>query len=239
MTPGARQTWRAVAATLGACLLVTLVAWAALIGPSSVLTGPGPIMGAPTSTPTETPAEVETMDREDVEQREYGAATSIIANVIGGAIQLFAVVVMGFMAWLLARRAVRSWRMRRRVDAPPDVEFESLAAGDPHRVRRAIETDADEQLRLLLEGHPRNAIVACWHRFEVQAVEAGLARHPWETSSEFALRLLERADVDPAPVSRLLELYREARFSEHDLDEDDRAAAADALRQIQSHVVRR
>lgn len=240
MTPGARQTWCAVAATLGACLLVMLVAWAALIGPSSVLTGPGPVMDATTSTPTETPAEVETMDREDVAQREYGATTSIIVNVIGGAIQLFCVLAIGFMAWLLARRAMRSWRLRRRYDGPPlDVEFESLADGDPHRVRRAIETDAEEQLRLLLEGQPRNAIVACWHRFEVQAVDAGLARHPWETSSEFALRLLERADIDPAPVSRLLELYREARFSQHDLDEDDRDAAAAALRQIQSPAVRR
>lgn len=239
MTPGARQTWRAVAATLGACLLVMLVAWAALIGPSSVLTGPGPIMRATVSTPTETPVEVETMDREDIEQREYGAATSIIANVIGGAIQLFCVVAMGFLVWLLARRAVRSWRLRRRIDAPPDVEFESLADGDPQRVRRVMADDAEEQLRLLLEGHPRNAIVACWHRFEVQAVEAGLARHPWETSSEFALRLLDRADVDPHAVTRLLELYREARFSEHDLGEGDRDEAADALRQIQSHVVRR
>jgi hypothetical protein len=97
-------------------------------------------------------------------------------------------------------------------------------------------TDADEQLRLLLDGQPRNAIVACWHRFEMQAVEAGLARQPWETSSEFALRMLERADVDATAVSRLMELYREARFSEHDLDESHRTAAAAALRRIQAQA---
>ncbi|MEO5663755.1 MAG: DUF4129 domain-containing protein [Nocardioides sp.] len=239
MTPGARHMWRAVGATMGACLLVTLVAWAALIGPSSVLTGPGPIMGpTTTSTPTETPPLEQEMDREDVAQKEYGPATSIIVNVIGGAIQLFCVVAMGFVAWWIARRAARSWRLRRRHDTPLDAEFELLEDGHPERVRRTMIADADEQLRLLLEGHPRNAIVACWHRFEVQAVEAGLSRHPWETSSEFALRLLDRAEIDPAPVSRLLELYREARFSEHDLDEGDRDAAAAALRQIQSQVVR-
>ena len=41
-----------------------------------------------------------------------------------------------------------------------------------------------------------------------------MARQQWETSSEFALRLLDAADVDPEAVTRLLELYREARFSE-------------------------
>jgi hypothetical protein len=70
----------------------------------------------------------------------------------------------------------------------------------------------------------------------MQGVESGLPRHPWETSSEFALRMLARADVDSGPVSRLLDLYREARFSGHDLDESDRAAAAAALREIQAQV---
>jgi hypothetical protein len=103
-------------------------------------------------------------------------------------------------------------------------------------VRTAMADDAEEQLRLLLDGEPRNAIVACWHRFEMQALESGLPRHPWETSSEFALRMLDRADVDSAAVNRLLELYREARFSEHDLVESHRTAAAGALREIHVQV---
>lgn len=240
MTQGASGTWRAVAATVGACLLVTLVGWAALIGPSQVFTGPGPSPSTETTTTSEAPIdEAKEKDREDVAQQEYGTATTIIANVIGGAIQLFCLVGMVFVAWWLARRAVRAWRLRRRYDAPPDTDFETLVGGDPQRVRRAIEADAEEQLRLLLAGEPRNAIVACWHRFEMQAVDAGLPRHPWETSSEFALRMLERADVDSGAVSRLLDLYREARFSEHDLDESDRAAAVVALREIQSQVAGR
>ena len=238
MTRGAwGGTWRAVVATMGACLLVILVGWAALIGPSQVFTGPGPLPSSETTTTSEAPIEeVEATDREDIERREYGTATSIIANVIGGAIQLVCLLGMMFVAYLLSRRAVRAWQLRRHFDAPESADFETLEGGHPHRVRRAMATDADEQLRLLSEGAPRNAIVACWHRFEVQAVEAGLPRHPWETSAEFALRMLERADVDAAAVSRLLDLYREARFSKHDLDESDRAAAGAALRDIQAHV---
>ncbi|UUZ58173.1 DUF4129 domain-containing protein [Nocardioides sp. B-3] len=240
MTPGARQTWRAVAATLGACLLVTLVSWAALIGPSPVLTGPGPMADSANTTTTEPPIdEVETRAEDLSEGPERGNLGSLVITVIGGLIVVFAAAMLVLSAYLPGRRARTARRFRRTVDPPADVDFETLAAGDPQRVRRVMASDADEQLRLLLEGHPRNAIVACWHRFELQAVEAGLARHPRETSSEFALRLLDRADVDPRAVSRLLELYREARFSEHDLDEDDRDAAAAALRQIRAHVVRR
>ncbi len=208
--------------------------------PVQVFTGPGPSPSTVTTTTTEAPAdEVEEKDREDVAQQEYGTATTIIANVIGGAIQLFCLVGMVFVAYWLGRRAVRAWRLRRRFDVPPDVDFETVEPGHPQRVRKAMAADAEEQLRMLLEGVPRNAIVACWHRFEMQAVDAGLPRHPWETSAEFALRMLERAEVDSGAVSRLLDLYREARFSEHDLGEPDRAAAVAALREIHGQVVAR
>ena len=239
MTPGARHAWRTIAATVGACLLVTLVGWAALIGPSPVLTGPGPSPGASTTTTSEPPIdEIDTTGDNVVEEKERGTLGSIIITVVGGAVAVFAALAIAFLAYLLGRRAWTAWQFRRRYDAPPDVDFETVGSGEPTRARRAMASDAEEQLRLLLEGQPRNAIVACWHRFEVQAVEAGLSRHPWETPSEFALRLLEGAEVDPAAVSRLLELYREARFSEHDLDEGDRAAAVAALRDIQTRVVR-
>ena len=239
MTHGAGQAWRAVAATVGACLLVTLVGWAALVGPSSVLTGPGPLISATTTTTTTLPIEeIDTAAENVARSSESGPLGSIILTIVGGVMVLFAAILIGWLGYLLVLRARAAWTARRRFEAPPDVAFDVLGSGGPANARRAMASDVDEQLRLLLEGQPRNAIVACWHRFEVQAVEAGLSRHPWETPSEFALRLLERAEVDPAAVSSLLELYREARFSKHDLDEQDRGRAAAALRTIQSQVVR-
>ncbi|HXH80492.1 DUF4129 domain-containing protein [Nocardioides sp.] len=234
MTSGA---WRAAAATAVTCVLVTMVGWAALIGPSEVFTGPGPQPSSETTTTSEAPVEdVKELQRKDIEEREYGAATIIIANVIGGAIQLFVLVGMGWVAYLLLRRARRAWQLRRHFEAPATADFDILEAGHPERVRRMMADDAEAQLALLLDGEARNAIVACWHRFEVQAHHAGLPRRPWETSSEFALRMLELAEVDSPAVSRLLALYREARFSEHPMAEDDRRAAAEALRQIQSSI---
>ncbi len=227
----------AVLAVLGSCVLVVLVAWASVIGPSDVFSGPGPTPSTETTTTTATPtAEAEGTGRDGVEQRRYGPTASLVINLVGGAIQLAAFLLMVGAVFLLLRRGKRAWELRRRYERPPSMSFAVVTDGAPERVRDAIRDDAAAQHRLLLEGEPRNAIVACWHRFEAQAERAGLPRHAWETSSEFALRMLDVAAVDPGSVSKLLTLYREARFSEHDLGEVDRQAARAALTQIQSQV---
>ena len=99
----------------------------------------------------------------------------------------------------------------------------------PARVAREMLADAQEQRQTLLEGSPRNAVVACWSRFESQGGAAGVERRAWETSSEYTLRMLDLVDAYEPAVSRLGALYREARFSEHELTEADRQDAIDAL----------
>ena len=69
-------------------------------------------------------------------------------------------------------------------------------------------------------------------RFEIQGDRAGVGRHSWETSSEFALRMLERVDAESGAVNRLAGLYREARFSDHEITESHRADALVALDRI-------
>ena len=110
------------------------------------------------------------------------------------------------------------------------VDFDVL--DDPEPLADEIRAVAVDQLALLLGGTPRNAIVACWDRFEEQAERVHAARKDWETSSEFTLRLLERVSADPGAVSRLEALYHEARFSTHEIDESRRQAAVEALQAI-------
>ena len=119
---------------------------------------------------------------------------------------------------------------RSRSARPEQVEFDVL--DDPESLAEEIRRDAADQLELLLVGTPRNAIVACWDRFEEQAERVQAARQPWETSSEFTLRLLDRVSADSAAVSRLERLYHEARFSTHEIDESRREAAVEALHAI-------
>ncbi|GAB3770140.1 hypothetical protein FB382_000703 [Nocardioides ginsengisegetis] len=228
-----RATATAVSAVVGCVLLVAvLVTWAATIGPGDVLTGDGPathrvtatqsselesLSGSPTATATNP------VQRHDVNP---------VARTIGSALlSVFLVsVVAGFV--LLVGFALKSlydeWQGRRR--PPADVlqaDFDVLET--PRLVEEEIRRDAERQRALLLDGEPRNAIVACWHRFEVQAGEVGLRRRDWETSSEFTLRVLDLVVAGSHDVARLAALYREARFSDHPLREQDRDDALQAL----------
>jgi hypothetical protein len=152
-------------------------------------------------------------------------------NALAVLVQVAALLGLAYVVFKVAR-----WRPRRRrpprigVDPAPDLDFEVLDA--PERVAEAIGADASGQRAALLEGTPRNAIVACWHRFELQARSIGLAREPWETSSEFTLRLLDLVAAEPAAVAELAGLYREARFSDHELSEEARERASATLHRI-------
>lgn len=226
-----RSSATAVAAVLGSVLLVALlVTWAASIGPGDVLTGDGPAThrASPTSTtPTEslsgTPSP-SSSEPERVSEPSDHPVLYAFAIAVEVALGLLVLVFL----YRMSRRVVEAWATRRRPEAPPEtVAFDVLEVA--HRVTDEIARDADAQRAVLLGGSPRNGIVECWHRFEQQAAAAGLARGPWETSSEFTLRVLDLAEADSSTVERLAVLYREARFSGHPMDEDARAAAVRAL----------
>ena len=130
-------------------------------------------------------------------------------------------------------RAARGWRglrlgrgrQRRRTD-PIDVLPDVPAATG------GLDVDLEAARTVLAQGTPRNAIVACWMRLERDAGAAGLVRATAETSAEFVERVVATASVDPVPIGELAALYREARFSRHDLDDDHRVRALAALDRV-------
>lgn len=89
----------------------------------------------------------------------------------------------------------------------------------------------------LLDGEPRNGIVACWMRLERGALDAGLPRLAAETAEEYSLRVVTSTSVDATPLNELAELYREARFSGHRLSEQHRERASVALGRISDGLV--
>jgi hypothetical protein len=226
----------AALAVAGACVLVVLVAWAALVGPQDVFTGDGPQISQETTTTATEDAPVDTAGttRDDVEQADPPTWVRVLLNVVGGAVQLAALAGMVLVAFLVVRRLHTAFVRRGAREEAATGEFETL--DDRQRIAAAMARDADDQARVLEEGEPRNAIVECWHRFELQAERAGMARREWETSSELALRMLDAADVDREAVTRLLELYREARFSGHEVGEAERQEAVDSLARIRASV---
>ena len=112
---------------------------------------------------------------------------------------------------------------RRRRAAPPESARE---APD-----RALLTDrrAARQARMLREGSPREAIIATWLDLERLVATAGVPRRPSETSSELVVRVLDDREVPAAALTDLAALFREARFSTHELTEALRERAAGDL----------
>jgi len=228
---GPQQAAQAVVpAVLAATVLVVVLAtWAAAIGPDRVFGGEGEAQ----DTSSEAPADAvfaEPENREDEEEERDDDRTWGSIALMG--VEIALLIVLGYLLLVVFRRvrlrvpdARRRWR-RKRV-----VEFEVLPA-TPDRAAEEIVRDADTQLGLLREGTPRNGIVACWHRFELQAEAAGIGREPWETSAEFTLRVLDLVSADERAVAELSTLYREARFSDHELNEPARQAASQALERL-------
>jgi hypothetical protein len=163
--------------------------------------------------------------------------SSPFLETVAWVIRIAVLVCVLWLAYLAVRQLMRYLAERgprQRQKSPEYVDFDVL--DDPELLVEELREDVDEQYELLLGGHPRNAIVACWDRFEEQAERVNASRKPWETSSEFTLRLLHAVSADGEAVSRLEALYREARFSEHPIDESHRAAAIEALRAIHASL---
>lgn len=223
-----RESTTAVVAVLGAVLAVAFLGtWAASIGPGDVLTGDGPATHrvSPTDSPTQSDSESPTARRTDSDaerpepEGDHPVIGALLTVAMVALIALWLYLVFRLLSWLWERYTLR----RRPEPRPEELSFDVLEVA--HRVAEEVERDAAQQRDLLLGGSPRNAIVQCWHRFEQQAETAGLPRKPWETSSEFTLRMLDLVIADSAAVERLAVTYREARFSDHPVGERDRAAA--------------
>jgi hypothetical protein len=202
-----------------------LLVWATVSGPAEFFGSgvqrfqaddPVATPSAAPSTPTDEPA-ASSADQQPRPEDVEGLGDLLLWT----AMLLLVVLLAVFLSWVLFQR----WR------PPPgrsDDDFEVLP--EVSDVSEALARDAERQLAAVSEGSPRNGIVRCWLRLEESVAEAGLPREPWETSAELTLRVLRTLDVDPRALGTLAALYREARFSDHELDEDARATAYAALR---------
>jgi hypothetical protein len=224
---GRRAALVAPTVVLGMLVLV----WAAGTGPGQVFSG----AGAPRSIPTfltETPEQSNSPGAGTAEEITKNVEQTLDLSWLGDLIAWAVLLGLGLLACLavaaLVRVAIRDrWlRPQRR----PAVEFDVLPE---ERAVRALADDSAARLEAVEEGAVRNGIVRCWARLEDAVGEAGLPRARHETSAEFTVRVLHALDLDPHAIGELARLYREARFSEHELGEDVRARAREALRLLE------
>jgi hypothetical protein len=134
-------------------------------------------------------------------------------------------VLAAMVIWSLATTFPR-WRPKRRsARVLPPAPFTSLPGSDAPEVT----FDEEAQLDALRHGSPRNAIVECWLQMEHDVALAGWPKHAAETSTEYTTRVLASTSLDSSAVHDLAALYREARFSRHELDQGHRERAVTAV----------
>lgn len=171
---------------------------------------------------------VEDVAVEQREDREVSPLVELIARLLVWTALAFAAVVAAILLWR-HRPTFQRRRRRRDRDRPLDVLAD---------VATSISDSAHAQRAALRRGSPRNAIVDCWLLLEAAVIDAGIERRPADTSAELTERVLADHDVDAGAIAGLAALYREARFSDHEMTEPSRQAAIDALDRVHESLRR-
>lgn len=156
---------------------------------------------------------------------------SSAADIFGGAVltlvllATIVLIVLGLYRLLSGRRIGRL--------AVPVLDFDELADGDLEQLAEAVAAGSEA---LAYQGDAREAVIACYAAMEDALSADGNGRHETDTPEDF-LRRVTGAHLIPAePARRLTELFREARFSRHPIEEDKREQARDALAAISEHL---
>lgn len=109
-----------------------------------------------------------------------------------------------------------------------------IADVDEAQVLESVEQTLD---RLRSGVAVDDAIVECWRRLERLAAQAGVSRHPSQTSEEFTLAVLGATSADASALKDLGELYRTCVYSDHVLAEDARERAVIDLERLRESLV--
>ncbi|MDQ7908716.1 DUF4129 domain-containing protein [Phytohabitans sp. ZYX-F-186] len=224
MTPGSLRRWWPLAAVV---LLLALAAVAAAHSSPQIGRVDEPPVDAPARQfeerevpPTPQPGDIVAAD-----PTEVPGWLGTVALVIGAAVLA---VLLGVMVWTLAREVGRRrWRGKmppRQLSRTASAE-EVVAALDAGLVDLS---DADLD--------PRRAVIACWLRLEQAAAAAGTPRQAADTPTDLVTRLLGEHNVSRDVLARFADVYREARYATHTVDERMREQARAALQRLRAEL---
>jgi hypothetical protein len=226
MDLAAVRRWWPVAAVLGLLALAAVAATRSTpqleripprtdAGPTPTLEAPGGA-GAPTALPNR-PPEVASRLPDWV-----GPAVLVLLAVVGA-------VLIVLLIWALVRDQLR--RRSRLGAVRPALRTEARTAEDLVAALDAGLLDLSDTDR-----DPRRAVIACWVRLEQAAADAGTPRHPGDTPTDLVGRLLAEQRVDAGVLAALAEVYREARYATHTVDDRMRGQARTALQRLRTDL---
>jgi hypothetical protein len=123
--------------------------------------------------------------------------------------------------------ALLATQITRRQQAGPDRD-------DPAGHLVALLDDSLEDLRR--DPDARRAVIATYARMERGLAARGLNRHPADTPLEYLSHILAAHRVSEPAAARLTDLFEQAKFSDHVIDEDIRREAVAALEAVRAEL---
>lgn len=219
----ALRSWWPVAAVVLLVALVAVAAANASVGVRDVAPLPPGTPDVIDAMPTPTRATPSTIELPADESGMVLPAGVVTAIKVVGGVLVIGIVLALLVAVVRDRLRVRERRAgsaRRRTDAAQEV----VAAVDAGL--QELATDRD----------PRGAVITCWVRLELAAAAAGTRRQPGDTPTDLVARLLHEQHVDAEVLAGFADVYREARYATHVVDERMRAQAVDALHRLRADL---
>ncbi|MCV7091859.1 DUF4129 domain-containing protein [Mycobacterium interjectum] len=217
-----RPSWRVILiglALIAAWLLIATLLVHYLVPHRVDPSLPGPAPAAPPSGRPGGPPPSQQQHRPNDSGDMFGV-------LLAGAIPMMLVIVAGSV--IMARRRWRAATPAVRADdqvevAAPAPRAESLA--------RAAEVGLAEIGDLSRE--PRQAIIACYAAMERELANVpGAAPQDFDTPTEVLVRAVEHHALRADNAERLVNLFEEARFSPHVMNEEHREMAVNVLRLV-------
>jgi uncharacterized protein DUF4129 len=221
----ARPTWRfaliALGLIIGWLVLVLLLTRVGVLGPVEQPTSGPTTVPDPTTTPPDTSA---TEDSPPSEPPEPGA--NIFAYLVPPMLILMVLIVVG--------TAIASRRQGRRAQPYPvdaDVTEGHPTEAAAQSLARAAELGLAEIGDLSRE--PREAIIACYAAMERELTRVpGAVPQDFDTPTEVLARAVDHHALHAQSATQLVELFEEARFSPHVMNEGHRDIAVGVLRVV-------
>ena len=219
-----RPTWRfsliALALAIGWLLLVMLLMRLGVGAPGDQSPSGSPTIADPGSAPTIT----NPVPRQPHSPDDPGP--NVVGYLVPPMLILMALIVVGTaVASRRQRRAATSWAADGEVPEVP------AQAGAAESLARAAEVGLAEIGDLTRE--PREAIIACYAAMEGELTHVpGAVPLDCDTPSEVLARAVDHHALHADSATQLVELFEEARFSPHVMNEGHRDVAVAALRLV-------
>ena len=220
---GGRPTWRVVLiafALIAGWLLLTMLLGRLGGGPSSQSSGPGP--AAPTATSSAHPPDAAPPPAPQAQPSH----ANLLGYFYGATVVFLGVIVVGTVVGSRRRRRTQGSPL----GGPAEDTAPRLETGS-ESLARAAEVGLAEVEDLTRE--PRKAIIACYAAMERQlALLPDAAPRDFDTASEVLARAVEHQALAPDSATALVDLFDEARFSPHVMNEGHRDEAVAVLTQV-------